>query len=149
MHCSLHWLHCPSSAPSLGDRFGARPASLAAGGEDPSPFSFAEARSSRTTVVFWTEPRSWYSRLHLHSALSTVTSRYMWKVPSCRCSSPGSPFPLSTVTYRYLCIRDMVQHPLLTAVELNLHFALDYLIRWDYISIRGNGVGLTSQLPLH
>ena len=43
---------------------------------------------------------------------------------------------MSTVTNRYLCIRDMVQHTLLTSVELNLHFALDYLIRWDYISIR-------------
>ena len=30
----------------------------------------------------------------------------------------------------------MVQHTLLTSVELNLRFALDYLIRWDYISIR-------------
>jgi len=29
-----------------------------------------------------------------------------------------------------------VQHTSLTSVELNLHFALDYLIRWDYIGIK-------------
>ena len=34
-------------------------------------------------------------------------------------------------------VKGMVQHPLLTSVELNLYFALDYLIRWDYISNRG------------
>ena len=40
-----------------------------------------------------------------------------------------------------------------TGVEVRLvnkiTLALDYLIRWDYIVTRGNGVGLTSQLPLH
>ena len=29
-----------------------------------------------------------------------------------------------------------VQHTSLTSVELNLHLPLDYLIKWDYISIR-------------
>ena len=33
-----------------------------------------------------------------------------------------------------------VQHPLLTAVELSLHLPLDYLIRWDYIVIRGRAL---------
>ena len=54
MHCPLHWLHCPPSRASLVDKHGLRFRILAAGGRDPSPFSIAEARSSRTTVVFWT-----------------------------------------------------------------------------------------------
>ena len=37
-------------------------------------------------------------------------------------------------------IRDNGWHPLLTAVELNLHFALDYRMKWDYIVIRGRAL---------
>ena len=107
MHCPLHWLHCPSSAPSLVNRFGARHASLAAGVRDPSPFSIAEARSSRTTLVF---SAGGYVQQTLmpYSSPFRIVNRYLplhVKVPSCRCSSPGELFllhfhcqPLLTVT---------------------------------------------------
>ena len=54
--CSFHWLHCPLSFPQLADRHGARPAALAAGTGDPSPFSIAQLTRPTTIVT-----RSWCS----------------------------------------------------------------------------------------
>ena len=142
MHCPLHWLHCPPSAPSLVNKHGRWFRILAAGGEDSSPFSIAEARSSRTTLVFWTGDVQQtlmpsaspfrivnrYFPLHVESSqLQVQLTRILWiSIPHCQ--------PLLPVTYSSYLTQE---HTLLTAVELNLHFALDYLIRWDYISIRG------------
>ena len=52
------------------------------------------------------------SSFHFHYRRTTPKETHSdeWsRTPGSRRISPGSPFPLSTVTSRYLCIRDMVQ----------------------------------------
>ena len=74
----------------------------------PFPFSIAEATQSKIQYEEPVAPGSWRS-------------------------SPGSPFSIADLHYLYHKVEGMVQHPLLTAVEEKVSFALDYLIRWDYI----------------
>ena len=143
MHCPLHWLHCPSSASSLVNRFGARHASLAAGVRDPSPFSIAEARGSRTTVVFWTGDVQ--QTLMPTASPFRIVNRYLplhVKVPSCGGSSPGEMFllhfqcqPLLTVTYSSTSSQEQTVLTKMPWTKVTL--PLDYRIRWDYISNRG------------
>ena len=88
---------------------------MAAGTGVDSPLSIAEARNWLTH----------YSSLVFPAAAG---------VP------PGSPSPLSTVTYRYLCVSNSSQvQTVLTKMpwKNNLHFALDYRMKWDYIGIKG------------
>ena len=50
------------------------------------------------------------------------------------------PLSISFAPEETVVIVIRVQHTSLTAVELSLHLPLDYLIRWDYIVIRGRAL---------